>query len=51
MLGESQKWQPLGKMAKAEAVAHPALFLFWKKASLMTGFDHQLDGGSLKLRG
>ncbi|MEM8765173.1 MAG: glucose 1-dehydrogenase [Bacteroidota bacterium] len=43
--------QPIGRMGRADEVAHLALYLCSDEASFVTGTDFPIDGGFIKLNG
>jgi 2-keto-3-deoxy-L-fuconate dehydrogenase len=49
MFEKLSKSQPIGRMAKAEEVAHLVLYLCSDEASFITGCDYPIDGGFIKL--
>ena len=49
MFEKLSKVQPIGRMAKAEEVAHLALYLCSDEAAFVTGCDYPIDGGFIKL--
>ncbi len=51
MFAQLSKTQPIGRMAKSEAVAGLALYLCSDEAAFITGTDYAIDGGFITLNG